>query len=99
MKNLSQKHKEHILLYGEGNELRLTGGHETSSILKFDYGEGNRGSSIRIPIPTMNDKKGYFEDRRPSSNVDPYLSSAIIVDTCCLNSKYCDKLVQIYRDS
>jgi len=93
MKKLSEKHKEHIFLYGEGNELRLTGRHETASIAKFDYGEGNRGSSVRIPIVTMDAKKGYFEDRRPSSNVDPYLASAILVDTCCLNSKYCNDLV------
>lgn len=89
MKVLSQKHKEHIFLYGEGNELRLTGAHETASIAKFDYGEGNRGSSIRIPVVTMDAKKGYFEDRRPASNIDPYLATAILVDTCVLNSKYC----------
>ena len=53
MKTLSSKHKEHIFLYGEGNERRLTGKHETASIGKFDYGEGNRGASIRIPIPTL----------------------------------------------
>ena len=53
MKSLSEKHNEHIFLYGEGNELRLTGKHETASIGKFDYGEGNRGASIRIPIPTL----------------------------------------------
>jgi glutamine synthetase len=53
LKVLSEKHKQHIFLYGEGNELRLTGAHETSSIARFDYGEGNRGKSIRIPIPTM----------------------------------------------
>ena len=40
--NLSRKHTEHIFLYGEGNEKRLTGKHETSSIMRFDYGEGSR---------------------------------------------------------
>ncbi len=40
---------EHILLYGEGNKFRLTGSYETSDINSFSYGEGNRGSSIRIP--------------------------------------------------
>lgn len=56
----------------------------------FTYGLGNRGSSSRIPIMTMEEGKGYFEDRRPGSNIDPYLVSAIIVDTVCLNSKYCE---------
>jgi len=86
-------------LYGEGNELRLTGAHETSSIARFDYGEGNRGRSIRIPIPTMQNKKGYFEDRRPASNIDPYLATGIIVDTVCLKSKYCEEFIKSYKDS
>jgi len=75
-------------LYGEGNIKRLTGTHETSSIEKFNFGEGNRACSVRIPVPTMRNKYGYFEDRRPASNIDPYLASAIIVDTVCLESKY-----------
>jgi glutamine synthetase len=99
MKKLSAKHKEHIVLYGEGNASRLTGAHETSSIDKFDYGEGNRGASIRIPILTLEKKKGYFEDRRPASNIDPYMSTAALVDTCVLNSKYMNDLIQAYRNS
>jgi len=39
---------------------------------------------------TYDDGKGYLEDRRPSSNIDPYLVSAILVDTTVLNSKYCN---------
>lgn len=38
MEKLAAKHKEHITLYGEGNEERLTGLHETSSIDKFSFG-------------------------------------------------------------
>ena len=33
----------------------------------------NRGCSIRRGNDTVKNKKGYFEDRRPSSNCDPYL--------------------------
>ena len=40
--NLSRKHAEHIYLYGDDNDKRLTGKHETSSIMRFDYGEGSR---------------------------------------------------------
>jgi len=53
MKKLEAKHKEHIILYGEGNVKRLTGLHETSSIEKFNFGEGNRAASCRLPVPTM----------------------------------------------
>lgn len=99
MEKLASKHKEHITLYGEGNEERLTGTHETSSIDKFSFGQGNRAASIRIPVYTYENGKGYLEDRRPSSNIDPYLVTAIIIDTICLNSKYCDTLLESYKNS
>lgn len=57
---------------GKDNERRLTGLHETSSIHDFSAGVANRGCSIRIPRNVAEDKKGYLEDRRPSSNCDPY---------------------------
>ena len=66
-------HAEHLEEYGAYNELRLTGEHETASFSEFKYGVGDRGASIRIPIFTVQDNwKGYLEDRRPSSNADPY---------------------------
>ena len=81
---LSTKHMEHIAVYGEGNELRLTGKHETSPITEFSYGTANRGCSIRIPNETITNGRGYFEDRRPSSNMDPYLVCSKLFETCCL---------------
>lgn len=35
--NLSLRHTEHINAYGEGNERRLTGKHETASINTFSW--------------------------------------------------------------
>jgi len=78
---LGEKHQEHIKIYGEGNELRLTGKFETASIDDFSYGVANRGASIRIGRDTMEQGKGYFEDRRPSSNCDPYLVTGKIMST------------------
>ena len=78
---LSVKHNEHMELYGTGNELRMTGLHETSSFDKFSYGIADRSASIRIPRDTENDKCGYFEDRRPSSNMDPYLVTAMLFNS------------------
>jgi len=83
-KKLEPKHAEHIKVYGEGNERRLTGKHETANIHKFSYGVANRGASIRIPRHVSEEGKGYLEDRRPASNADPYLVSAKIADTVCL---------------
>ncbi|CAM9659268.1 unnamed protein product, partial [Chrysoparadoxa australica] len=86
VEKLGKRHVEHINSYGEGNERRLTGkgGYETASINEFKYGVADRGASIRIPRTTEADKCGYFEDRRPSSNMDPYVVTGMIMDTCCV---------------
>ena len=83
MKKLEHKHKEHINIYGDDNIYRLTGKHETSSMDKFSFGIANRGASIRIPNSTKIDGMGYFEDRRPSSSMDPYLVLSKLLDTVC----------------
>ncbi|MGH1439996.1 MAG: glutamine synthetase beta-grasp domain-containing protein [Cellvibrionaceae bacterium] len=67
-------------VYGAHNEQRLTGKHETQSIDQYSYGVSDRGASIRIPIGTVEDGwKGRLEDRRTSSNADPYKVAAVIV--------------------
>jgi len=74
--------KKHIDVYGADNHLRLTGKHETQAIDEFSYGISDRGASIRIPIATIDDGwKGRLEDRRPSSNGDPYKIAAVIIST------------------
>ena len=74
---------EHIENYGAGNDKRLTGLHETQSIDQFSYGVSDRGASIRIPWQVEVDQKGYLEDRRPASNMDPYLVTKLLVQTTC----------------
>jgi len=81
MKKLESRHVEHIKVYGEGNDARLTGRHETGSIDKFNWGVADRGASVRIPRSCAKEGKGYFEDRRPASNGDPYQITGIIVET------------------
>ncbi|MCG2460965.1 glutamine synthetase beta-grasp domain-containing protein [Flavobacteriaceae bacterium F89] len=72
----------HIDVYGEFNDQRLTGEHETAAITDFSYGISDRGASIRIPIATVESGwKGYLEDRRPASNADPYKVAGRIVKT------------------
>ncbi|CAG0923480.1 unnamed protein product [Notodromas monacha] len=87
---LSRHHVRHIKAYdpkqGKDNERRLTGRHETSSIHDFSAGVANRGTSIRIPRGVAEEKKGYLEDRRPSSNCDPYSVCEVLVRTCCLEN-------------
>ena len=67
--------------YGNHNHLRMTGKHETASYNTFSFGVADRGASIRIPRETEKNKKGYFEDRRPASNMDPYIVTSLIFET------------------
>ena len=73
----------HISVYGDKNDERLTGLHETAKITDFFYGVSDRGASIRIPMGTANDGKGYLEDRRPAANMDPYQVCAALLETTC----------------
>jgi glutamine synthetase len=84
MKKLEDKHKEHLEVYGQDNEKRLTGHHETASYSIFSWGVGTRNTSIRIPNQVAKYRCGYFEDRRPAANMDPYQVTSIIFTTCCL---------------
>lgn len=80
---LSVKHAEHVVLYGDGLSDRLTGKHETCDINTFKHGVADRGSSIRIPQSVNQKGSGYFEDRRPGANADPYLVAARLCVTVC----------------
>jgi len=81
---LETNHMKHMKVYGKDNEKRMTGKYETASYDTFTKGIANRGASIRIGNKTFKDKKGYFEDRRPSSNMDPYDVTGIIFETTVL---------------
>ena len=81
IEKLSHKHMEHMAVYGSGNEKRMTGAHETASYDTFSHGVANRGASIRRGNDTVKKGKGYFEDRRPSSNCDPYLVTGMLFKT------------------
>ena len=69
--------------YGESLEKRLTGLHETCNISEFRYGVSDRGASIRIPWHVDKEGRGYFEDRRPNSNADPYKVAETIITSVC----------------
>ena len=86
MQNLTNTHSRLIKLYGENNQTRLTGKHETSSIEKFSFGVANRGSSCRILRITEKNDRGYYEDRRPAANIDPYVVSSALFSATCLEN-------------
>ncbi|MHA6757859.1 glutamine synthetase GlnII [Streptacidiphilus sp. PAMC 29251] len=74
---------EHVEQYGPDIQSRLTGQHETALWNVYSYGVSDRGASVRIPWQVEIDKKGYIEDRRPNANVDPYVVTRLLVNTCC----------------
>ena len=85
---LKLTHQKHLEVYGNDNDMRLTGKNETCNISQFKYGISDRTASIRIPLNVINDNCGYFEDRRPASNANPYLITNIIMET--LKDNYTD---------
>jgi len=80
---LEQKHYDHMKVYGDGNERRLTGKHETCPIDDFRWGISDRGASVRVPWQVTVDGKGYLEDRRPAANIDPYVVCHKLIETIC----------------
>jgi glutamine synthetase len=93
---LEKEHKRVIELYGEDNHLRLTGRNETSSYDVFTWGVANRSASIRIPLNTQCNGRGYYEDRRPSSNMDPYLVCAVLYSITLLDNYGLDDIEAHY---
>jgi len=96
VKRMAAKHMLHLEFYGD-NSKRLTGEHETSKKDVFTFGVGHRGASCRIPTSTAADKKGYIEDIRPASDMDPYVVTALLADTTLLDESQSGPLVEAYR--
>jgi glutamine synthetase len=85
IEKLSKKHKEHMDVYGKDNDQRMSGEHETASYDSFSVGIANRGRSVRIGNDTLKNEQGYFEDRRPGSNCDPYLVTGMLFKTTVID--------------
>lgn len=88
IEKLSKKHAEHMKVYdpsgGEYNKLRLVGKLETSSMEKFTWGVADRSGSVRVSRSVADEGKGFLEDRRPASNMDPYAVCNAILRTTLL---------------
>lgn len=66
--------------------LRSARAHQSNHVCSLDcsWGVANRGASIRVGRSVPVEKCGYYEDRRPSSNLDPYVVTRLIVETTLL---------------
>lgn len=96
--HLKTFHAQAMALYGTGNEMRMTGQHETAKFDEFTYGIGARGCSVRIGNEAKKNGCGYMEDRRPSSNIDPYLSVAALADITINGGKNVDAMVAAFKE-
>uniref|UniRef100_A0A7E4ZYL5 glutamine synthetase n=1 Tax=Panagrellus redivivus TaxID=6233 RepID=A0A7E4ZYL5_PANRE len=80
---LGEHHAEDLASYdmngGKDNVRRLENMHLNN---EFTWGIGDRYASVRIPQHCAVAGKGYFEDRRPASNCDPYLVISTIASRC-----------------
>ncbi|KAH8352450.1 hypothetical protein KR084_004280 [Drosophila pseudotakahashii] len=79
IEKLSRQHERHIRVYDPKKSK------DNSSVDQFSWAVANRAVSVRVPLKVATEGKGYLEDRRPSSNSDPYAVCGAIVRTCLLN--------------
>jgi glutamine synthetase len=52
---------------------------------------------VRIPTQTAAEKKGYVEDRRPASDIDPYVVAAAIIDSTLIEETKLTPLADHYQ--
>ncbi|XP_074486210.1 glutamine synthetase-like [Sebastes fasciatus] len=94
IRRLSKCHSQHIRVYdphnGADNMRRLTTQCATSRYISsfhdFTSAIGSRTVSVRIPDHVSQMGCGYFEDRRPAANCDPYAVTRALVETCLLEA-------------
>ncbi|XP_003743086.1 glutamine synthetase [Galendromus occidentalis] len=86
---LSLKTAEHLAAYdangGRDNSRRLEAEFFCPNTKDFSWGVASRRASIRIPRLVSDRGCGYFEDRRPASNCNPYLVAQRMAATICLD--------------
>lgn len=87
MKRLEKSHCSDLKQY-EGplgdNKKRLIGQFCASRADKFSWGVADRTASVKISKIVASKKKGYFEDRRPGADADPYVVISTLIKTILL---------------
>ena len=78
IQQLEGAHLRHLMVYGNGNAERLLQQRKLSSALRLSWGLEDRAASLRIPHSTFLQRRGWYEDRRPASNMDPYLVPSLV---------------------
>ena len=89
IEKLAPAHQEYLRLCdreeGRANARRLVSPYLSAGRPEeFTSGIANRRASVRIPQACVNATAGYFEDRRPAGNADPYRVIQHLLRTICL---------------
>jgi glutamine synthetase len=58
----------------------------------------SRKASVRIPQTTKDDGKGYYEDRRPAANCDPYVVASLVFSATCLGGELIPEIEKQYEE-
>ena len=72
VKCLESNHFQDMMVYGSKRVGILS---KVVPCQPFSWAIEGRNASLRIPHSTLANKRGYYEDRRPAANMDPYLVS------------------------
>ncbi|XP_077518707.1 glutamine synthetase, mitochondrial-like isoform X3 [Amblyomma americanum] len=67
------------------NKLRMNAGYLCTPDTQFSSDACSKEVSVRIPLAVVEAGKGYFEERRPGGNADPYTICEALVRTVCLD--------------
>lgn len=67
------------------NKRRIESGMLCSPSSQFSSDACSKVVSVRIPLSVVQAGKGYFEERRPGGNADPYTVCEALVRTVCLD--------------
>ena len=90
IRSLSKLHSRHLRVYdphgGTDDMGCLTSQPSTSSFHDFSTATACRDVSVCIPDDVSCRGCGYFEDRRPAANCDPYNVMRAVVQTCLLGA-------------
>lgn len=89
MAKLELKHELHLAAYDprkeKSNEERLQGNLMATPRRQFSAGVATKNVCVRVPRQTQAAGRGFFEDRRPGANVEPYRAMQALVETLCLD--------------
>lgn len=76
---LQVHHLQHMMAYGQGNLRRFLG--RDAAAVAFTCAVGDKRASVMIPTSSMAAQCGYYIDRRPAPNMDPYLVTMLLVSS------------------